>query len=130
MNLTTTTRRARGNRGAIPDQQWTDIWSTWPRERLEAWFAQAASWGPLNIVQAGQLMQGLPPQPYGWQYTRNCMVDAVECVARLKADLDSGAMPSAMTPPELARWCAAKRAAVAAELCRGAGQAWRCGCAI
>lgn len=94
-----------GHCGATPTRGWTEIWSTWSPQAIDDHFRGAATWGTLDKVQAGQLIQGLPPQPKGWLDLGCCLGEATAAVDRLLLDMAGGAIPHAITPEELAAWC-------------------------
>lgn len=93
------------DRGAAVDARWTSIWTKWTSAEQRQHFANVATWGPLTIGQCQQLIQDLPPAPYGWSDPSTCLAPFVATVRRLRKDMERGAFPTNPTPVEFAAWC-------------------------
>lgn len=94
-----------GNLGAIPDASWTERWACFTPQQMDDYVRTVAHWGPLSMAQMEYLIQGLPPPPKNWMTPPTCMVEFEPLVARLREDIQRGALPKAAMANELAGWC-------------------------
>jgi len=109
-------RNDRGDNGAIPDPQWSDVWSAWGHQELERYIADIPRLGQLKFDQMKDILQELPPRPAGWDSGSTCTAEAEGAVDRLRWDIEQGLAPPAMSPDELRHWCESRRVPVPAIL--------------
>lgn len=94
-----------GSLGAISIASWEAQWMSWANFDQNAYLANVAHWGPLDITQMVHLIQGLLPPTYEWLSMPTCLAEFSPLVDRLKQDIQRGLLASAPTPDEFAAWC-------------------------
>jgi len=94
-----------GNLGAISIASWEARWMSWMTFDQDAYLANVAHWGPLDITQMVHLIQGRLPPTYEWLSMPTCLAEFSPLVARLKQDIQRGLLANAPTPDEFAAWC-------------------------
>lgn len=94
-----------GNLGAVPIASWEGRWMSWAKLNQDAYLANVAHWGPLDITQMAHLIQGLLPPTYEWLSAATCLEEVLPLVNRLKQDIERGLIAGAPTPVEFAAWC-------------------------
>lgn len=93
-----------GSLGVLASPSWSSRWSSMSLQHKDECFREAAQLPLLSQNQMEQLLQGLPPALTAWPST-NTLVEFEGVVQRLRADISSGAFPTAATPSEFAAWC-------------------------
>ncbi len=95
-----------GNKGVVLNPQWSAQWSNWSPQRRDDYIAGVAGWSVLSTAQAGQLLQGIPPNPGGWEDDpAACLGEFRGILRRLHHDVRRGALPPSSTIREFVNWC-------------------------
>lgn len=95
-----------GNKGVVLNPQWSAQWSKWSDQRRDDYIAGVADWSVLSTTQAGQLLQGIPPNPGGWEDDpAACLGEFRNILRRLHHDVRRGALPPNSTIREFVDWC-------------------------